>query len=309
MTKNINLSSSSHRGDKRGAKILIWIFGIIFTISAAIYQKVTGPTYPFKQDVTLNGNDYTLKFSRSGETTPDDISKPYIMAIELNEPGIDIKIKYRRFPTNDEFKTVPFIFKDGQYEAELPQQAAAGKLEYTATVSDGNNTYEIPMQVMRFKDPVPLHWLIPHVLAMFLSMLFSNVTALMAIFNVGEVGVLKKGIWANFNTKSFVNMTIMTAVFFAIGGLMFGPVVQKFAFGDFWTGIPFGWDLTDNKTLIAAIFWAIALYMNYKKPSRFWTITAAAVMLAIYAIPHSMFGSELDPETGKVIQGIIMFRF
>ena len=290
-------------------KILVWIFGIIFTLSAAIYQKVTGPTYPYKHDVTLNGKDYTLKLSRSGETTPEDVSKPYIMALELNEPGINATISYRRFPTNDEFKTVPFVFKDGRYEAELPQQAAAGKLEYTAIVSDGNNTYEVPMQVMRFKDPVPLYWLIPHVLAMFLAMLFSNVTALMAIFNVGDVGTLKKGVWANFNTKGFVNMTIMTSVFLAIGGLIFGPVVQKFAFGEFWTGVPFGWDLTDNKTLIAAIFWAIALFMNYKKPSRFWTITAAAVMLAIYAIPHSMFGSELDPETGKVIQGIIMFRF
>ncbi len=289
-------------------KTLVWIFGIIFTLSAAVYQKMTGPTYPFKQDVSLNGKDYSLKYSRSGETTPDDISKPYIMVLELDEPGIEAVIKYRRYPTNDEFKTVPFVFKDNHYEAELPQQAAAGKLEYSATISDNTNSYDIPKQVIRFKDPVPLHWLIPHVLAMFLAMLFSNVTALMAIFNIGDLKAVKKEFWVNFNTKNFVNMTIMTSVFFAIGGLIFGPVVQKFAFGDFWTGVPFGWDLTDNKTLIAAIFWAIALYMNYKKPSRLWTIIATAVMLAIYAIPHSMFGSQLDPETGKIIQGVVTFH-
>jgi hypothetical protein len=30
------------------------------------------------------------------------------------------------------------------------------------------------------------------------------------------------------------------------------------------------------------------------------------VMLAVYSIPHSMFGSQLDPSTGKVIQGFII---
>ncbi len=289
-------------------KTLIWIFGIVFTISVAAYQKMTGPTYPYKQDVSLNGKDYSLKLARSGETTPDDVSKPYIMVLEVNDPNIKASINYRKYPTNGDFKLVSFNFITDHYEATLPQQAAAGKLEYTATISDGNNTYNIPKQIIRFKDPVPLHWLLPHVIAMFLAMLFSNVTAIMAIFNIVDFTEKEKGILSKLNTRNFVNMAILTSIFIAIGGLMFGPIVQKFAFGDFWTGVPFGWDLTDNKTLIAAIFWTIALYMNFRKPSRFWTITAAVVMLAIYAIPHSMFGSQLDPETGKIIQGVVTFH-
>jgi hypothetical protein len=144
---------------------------------------------------------------------------------------------------------------------------------------------------------------------MFLAMLFSNVAAFMAIFRVGDVSRLKEGIKEYFKPTNFVGVSVWTAIFLAIGGLWLGPVVQKYAFGDYWTGVPFGWDLTDNKTLIAAIFWAIALYMNSRKPSRFWTVTAAVVMVLIYAIPHSMFGSELDPETGKVIQGMITLPF
>jgi len=31
--------------------------------------------------------------------------------------------------------------------------------------------------------------------------------------------------------------------------------VQHYAFGQLWTGVPFGWDLTDNKTLLAALAW------------------------------------------------------
>jgi hypothetical protein len=41
--------------------------------------------------------------------------------------------------------------------------------------------------------------------------------------------------------------------------MILGPVVQYYAFGEFWTGVPFGWDLTDNKTLVAVIFWALAV--------------------------------------------------
>jgi hypothetical protein len=94
-----------------------------------------------------------------------------------------------------------------------------------------------------------------------------------------------------------------------IGGMILGPVVQLYAFGDLWTGIPFGWDLTDNKTLIAFVFWILAVVMNRKKERPVYTILAAVILLLIYSIPHSMFGSQLDYSTGKVTQGIIMNLF
>jgi len=83
-----------------------------------------------------------------------------------------------------------------------------------------------------------------------------------------------------------------------IGGLILGPIVQKYAFGDLWTGFPFGFDLTDNKVLIAVIFWLAAFFL--KKKSKWWVGLAAVVMIIIYLIPHSVLGSELDYESGKM---------
>jgi hypothetical protein len=83
-------------------------------------------------------------------------------------------------------------------------------------------------------------------------------------------------------------------------------VVQLYAFGDLWTGIPFGWDLTDNKTLVAFLFWTLALVANLRRERRWATVLAAVVLLLIYSIPHSLYGSELDYESGKVIQGLIV---
>jgi ABC-type transport system involved in cytochrome c biogenesis permease subunit len=89
-----------------------------------------------------------------------------------------------------------------------------------------------------------------------------------------------------------------------IGGLILGPIVQKYAFGAYWTGWPFGHDLTDNKTLIAFIVWVIAFFVLRKNPkNRFWPVFAALITLLVFAVPHSMFGSEFDYAAGEVTTG------
>jgi hypothetical protein len=86
--------------------------------------------------------------------------------------------------------------------------------------------------------------------------------------------------------------------------MILGPVVQKYAFGEFWAGWPFGKDLTDNKTLVAFVAWIIAVVrLRKNKEKRGWALAAAIILLAIYLIPHSMFGSELDYSTGDIGTG------
>jgi len=88
--------------------------------------------------------------------------------------------------------------------------------------------------------------------------------------------------------------------------MILGPLVQKFAFGAYWTGVPFGWDLTDNKTLIAMIFWLMASWRVLKgnaEQNRWWVVLAVVVMFIVFLIPHSMMGSELNYETMTVETG------
>ncbi len=121
-------------------------------------------------------------------------------------------------------------------------------------------------------------------------MLFSTLAGLMSL-------------WRNLSYKKYA---LWTLILLFAGGIILGPVVQYYAFGEFWTGIPFGWDLTDNKTLIALIFWIFAVAMNRKKERPLLVALAALVLLIIYTIPHSLFGSELNYESGKIIQGVIV---
>jgi len=103
--------------------------------------------------------------------------------------------------------------------------------------------------------------------------------------------------------------SVLTLATLIAGGMILGPLVQKYAFGAFWTGVPFGWDLTDNKTLIALIFWIFAVIMNKKRNTGLYTVIAAAVTLIVFSIPHSLFGSELDFSSGEVTQGILLSFF
>jgi len=97
------------------------------------------------------------------------------------------------------------------------------------------------------------------------------------------------------------NYALWATALLILGGMVMGPIVQKYAFGSFWTGVPFGWDLTDNKTLIALIGWIIAVITGMKgRSARAYVVGAAILLLLIFSIPHSIMGSELDYETGKV---------
>jgi hypothetical protein len=182
--------------------------------------------------------------------------------------------------------------REGEYlTVELPHLPPAGKFEYIVTINDNSKEYQLTETpvVIRYKGHVPLYILIPHIIFMFTAMLYSSRTGIEAIFKGSR-------------TYRYTKVTIVSLL---IGGLILGPIVQKFAFGDYWTGWPFGGDWTDNKTIVAFLFWAIAGFALHKnRQNRLWPIIASIVLLSIYMIPHSMGGSELDPETGKVTTGI-----
>lgn len=267
-------------------KTLIWIFAVLLTISAAIYQRMTGPTYPQRTSITLDGKSYKFKLLRTFDG-PGDCP----ITIDLPDQTVTGILEYRIFPQKVDFTKLPMVREGNKLTANLPHQGMAGKLEYKIALTKGSEEVLLndgTATVIRFKGHVPESILIPHILIMFLAMLFSNVAGIFALFNIPSLKMLK--------------ITLGTIF---IGGLIMGPLVQKYAFDELWAGVPYGWDLTDNKTLIAFIAWMIAWLFNRNKESRSWVVAAMVVTLIIFSIPHSLFGSQLDPATGKIIQGMI----
>ncbi len=261
------------------------MLSLLIVLLTSVYQRMTGPTYAKKVSVSILEKEYDFKLKRSHE-----LGEPFILELEVPDTSIKAQAVYRRFPTRDQYQNKSFTRSGDLLQVELPSQPAAGKLQYYIEFNKGENVIPLLKEepvIIRFKGAVPGVILAIHILFMFTAMWFSNLTAILAFVKSN-----KQKIYG-----------LLTLIFLIIGGMIMGPFVQKFAFNEYWAGIPFGWDLTDNKTLIAVVAWVIAVAGNWKKERRFLYIGAAIITIAIFIIPHSMMGSEFDYAKGEVTTG------
>ncbi len=276
--------------NKKKSIIRYWILAIVVMSITVVYQRMTGPTYPKRVSFEMGEKEYSLKLPRSygGE---DDCP----LELVIPDEGVGGTLVYKRYPSGEDWEKVPMERKGDMLISALPHQPPAGKVAYYILLKDGTGKeVKIPDEeepvVIRFKGAVPAYILGPHIFFMFFAMLISNLAGLLAL-----AGVSKQVFYGR-----------VTLLLLIAGGMILGPVVQLYAFGELWTGVPFGWDLTDNKTLIAFVFWLAAVIGNWKKERPWLSVLAAVVLIIVYSIPHSLYGSELDHESGKVIQGMIM---
>lgn len=285
-----------HRGS-RGLRILLW--GIAFVLMALVarHQRRTGPTYPLGVDYALAGRAVHAELVRTGVT-----DGPAVVEIPAPGEGWTATLNWRRYPTKDAHATVPFAAHPDEASvlgAPLPIQPAAGKIEYFLELKPaaGGETVRVPAAaeddpVLRYKDPVPLGVLLPHILIMFLSMMIGVRAGLAALLRLQEARRL-----------AWVALGGLT-----VGGLILGPIAQKYAFGEYWTGWPNGYDLTDNKALLMWVVWlgACLVYGTAgrarPRAGRIAVLIATLVMLVVYLIPHSLRGSELDYD--KLREGV-----
>lgn len=254
----------------------LWVLAIAVTLASAVYQRMTGPSYPVRGERDLTGEIVRYKLIRTFDGSGD---APVRVAAPSGTEGT---LAWRRHKSSDRWTYIAMKPEGAELVGSLPHQPPAGKLEYRVILQRlGERVWLTgPPVVIRFRGHVPLAVLVLHVIAMFAGMLCSNRAGLEAML-APKPDYRKLAAW--------------TLGLLTVGGMILGPVVQKYAFGEFWTGWPFGTDLTDNKTAGAWILW-IAAYFAVRqgwKRAGWVVLAAAAVTLAVYLVPHSMFGSEL----------------
>lgn len=260
---------------KRSA--VLWIIAVIVTLGSVFYQRLTGPTHPVRGSVEIGGEKIKYRLLRTHVTDEDARMK---ISASSNVSG---EISLRRFKSHDEWRTEAIPREGDKLIVAVPKQPPAGKVMYRVTLIDKNTGthYDLSDEpiIIRFKGAVPGFVIWPHVIIMFLGMLWATRTGLEAVLNGDKI--FRQAVW--------------TTIILSIGGLIFGPLLQKFAFNEWWTGWPFGHDLTDSKTAVAVIFWVWALWRHRAgNRGRFWIIVAAVVTFVIFIIPHSVLGSEID---------------
>lgn len=264
--------------DKR-MTALFFAASFIITLAFAIYQRRTGPTFPLSGEAPLDGSTVKYRMIRS-----QDVGSPAEVAVDAENAEVRGVLAYRRYPTSDKLTSVEMERRGGQLIASMPSQPPAGKLEYQVRLSSEGRVVIIPETpaIIRFKGAVPALVLIPHIIMTFLGLLFSV-----------------KATFSSLAKSDPTKDSIAALSLLLVGGLVLGPIVQKYAFGAFWTGWPFGSDWTDNKTAAAVLAWIVAVIMMRFKdgPKRWAPLLACAATLVAFGIPHSFHGSQLDWST------------
>jgi hypothetical protein len=260
--------------------VVHWALAILITLTSAVWQRMTGPTYPARGTVEVGGQQIRLRLLRS-----HSIASRQPVVVRTPDAAITGEVGWRRYPTADPWQVQPLRREGEELRAELPPaplplMPPAGKLEYQVKLKRGDDEAVFPARpaITRFKGDVASTILAPHILAMFVGMLLSTRAGLGALLG------------GRYRLASYLALALLVA-----GGLVLGPLVQEAAFGEYWTGVPWGWDLTDNKTLIAALAWAFAAWRVGRGgwTARAAVLAAALVTLVVFAIPHSVWGSEV----------------
>ncbi len=275
--------------------VLLWVLSAIITIGCFMYQDKTGPTYPLEGEFDTVSGTVNFQFLRS-EIIGTDLK---IMLLDPVPEGVSGYVQYKRYKSHDEWAEMPM--EAGEFEfsrrgstevvngvgAELPfLEERAGKYEFLVYIDDGvgepvSVTGEKPIYA-RYKAAVPMTVLFFHILTIFLSMMIAIRTTLAALIEEKFKGLIKA--------------TIISLI---VGAFILGPLVQWYAFGVLWSGIPFGYDWTDNKVVVEMVFWLWAAYANRGElENRKSVLLAGFVVLLVYFIPHSIFGSEYDYRSG-----------
>jgi hypothetical protein len=276
----------------KSKSLTLWIISLILMAGIVMYQMITGPTFPKRVKMKISGEKFnpdgsSMKKYKSDELSfklPRSSEGTYTVKLQLDIPDTNISadIKMKRFRSYDAWTMYPMKREKDNLTAEIPHQEPGGKVMYQIFLNTPvENKVPVTQEpvILRFRGDVPIIVVIIHLIFMF------------GTFTIA----IRTGLEALFNGEKVYKMTFWTAILLFVGGLISGPIMQKFAFDAYWTGWPFGHDLTDNKTVVGLLIWIIAAWQIKKHPERkWWAILATVVLIGVYLIPHSLLGSEID---------------
>ena len=256
--------------------VWMWTIATVLTLVFAVWQRVSGPTYPIHGRGELPGHSFAYTLERTHAGAGDAVVRIFTGP----DPGVTGTLEWREHEPVGPWIAVPMQNESGTptLRAVIPHHPAPSKVDYRVTLRGGASSVELPPSgpaTLRFRNDVPAWVLVPHILVMMGALLLAVRVALECLRPSPELRIL----------------TLRTLVATFVGGFPLGMLVSGYAFGQPWGGFPIGNDATDNKTLIALLGWLVAAIVAMRatesRRARPVVLAAALLMLAVYLIPHS----------------------
>ena len=98
--------------------IFVWIFAILLTATVLIYQRMTGPTYPKRISIEVEGQEMKFKLLRSWqkEKVPGKMSHvPLVYVGDIDLAGYEFECKFKRNNTTDDWTKIKL--RSGKYKS------------------------------------------------------------------------------------------------------------------------------------------------------------------------------------------------
>lgn len=239
----------------------------------AIEQVNLGPNLLVAQ-LAANpwGRNFTIEHTQLKDTS--DINGPYVVKARItSETDLQLKPEGARLHYSDDGflteSTVTMKERGGNFFGDIPGTKKNLRFSYYIEAEDttGNMTLApgyAPLNSFSFRvlgsERVTPALLWSHVIVIIGGLGIMVVTAISGLV------YLARRTQRNFQrTVKFAG--ISTGLVF-LGGFPLGWAVAYQRYGVPWTGIPFGWDITDNKTLLILLMWMGAVLLVRGTTSR-----------------------------------------
>jgi hypothetical protein len=256
---------------------VLWIIAVLLTLASAVWQRRTGPTHPISGRTEVAGRTVAWTFERTHKGAGGQevrVTAP---------PDVAATLEWRAFG-GAEWTPAPMERRGGDLVASLPWLPPGKVVRYRVDAEAGGESVAIPEHetvALRYTGAVPAAIMLPHILLMITAMMLSA----------------RAGLECAARAPRLRRFTLWAVGVLALGGLVFGPLVLRNAFGFWWSGWPLGGDITDNKTLIALVGWLVATFAVFRlRDARPWVMAAAVVMFLVFMIPHSYRGTGFEDE-------------
>lgn len=188
------------------------------------------------------------------------------------------------------------------YRVSVPNQGRGTEFSYRFQLEDASGrvlatipveqSRDKPKQLwFRFEGPRSAILLIAHIACMFGSFLLMVMVILTAFEDIKNQAVrIRLG-----------KQTLWATIILFLGTFPIGIWLEYQVYATYWTGIPFGRDITDSKALVIFIYWLVMLYLlkgsalsndprrDVVGPTtaRWMVIVGVGLSLALYLVPHS----------------------
>ncbi|MFH2050619.1 MAG: hypothetical protein ABIJ12_14390 [bacterium] len=296
-------------------KILRYVLAFVITVGLLYMARTNSRGNP--EFITHTENGYTFEYTDITKASEKETIK---LSLKIIGPVYEnLRPVFRSLKKSQDINTDPKKYAlipmspddsaENMYYAQLTTGDKGSKQLYYFEIRDNvggrpavfYNPSGNPF-VLKSIGHVPIVVLLLHIFCMFASVFLITLGAIKGIELLQDKN----------NTRPLVITFALAALFAFLGGYPFGFMMNNYAFGTIWEGVPFGTDATDNKTQILFVYLLFLVLVGLgsltkgklgkdifsAKTLGGLGIIGFLLMLAIYLIPHSI---QFEPNLTKIV--------